>query len=486
MPGSSTNEAIIQPNPYAGGQPAPPISLPGQGSQPSSGGSSNNNQGQGQNTITIDDEVSLSGPSTGLSGTPQPSGPSSGGSVQPTNPGTDFNNTVPGMVPGANGSGQNQSSGNATGWWKNGNDWYYFDPVTGNMVKGWKYYNGSWYYLDPKTGIMATGWRKVWIKADGSIMEDGLWYYLEPSVGAMVTDWRFINGEWYFLETTNGNGQMVTGWKFHNEKWYYLFESGAMAHGGWLMVDEKWYCVRDNGELETSKILEYNGKKYYVDENGAMITSADKTQIIYNYITYEVDGDGVCTQISKSSGAAPATATNANIDEWRTYINNSEISTARKTILLAAFDTIKSGCIYHQLRKELNETPSKCMKDCNGKIHPKQVGAYNFDTMANYNVETPLYLDCSFFVKHCYWKAGISMKASNTSGMREKGEFSDRPKEELKPADIALKPGHVVIFVGYTSKGEMVWAEMSCHAENGKLSSYPSEFKDFKKFKGLD
>ena len=285
MPGSSTNEAIIQPNPYAGGQPAPPISLPGQGSQPSSGGSSNNNQGQGQNTITIDDEVSLSGPSTGLNGNPQPSGPSSGGSVQPTNPGTDFNNTVPGMVPGANGSGQNQSSGNATGWWKNGNDWYYFDQVTGNMVKGWKYYNGSWYYLDPVTGIMATGWVK----------EGKLWYYLEPSNGHMLTDWRFIDEEWYYLETTNGNGQMIIGWKFHNGKWYYLFEDGAMAHGGWLMVGEKWYCVRDNGELEISKILEYNGKKYYVNDKGEMLTRGDTETIYYDGVTYDVDENGVCT-----------------------------------------------------------------------------------------------------------------------------------------------------------------------------------------------
>ncbi|GLC80077.1 hypothetical protein LBYZC6_21910 [Lacrimispora brassicae] len=486
MPGSSTNETIIQPNPLAGGQPAPSISLPGQGSWPSSGGSSNNTQGSGQNTITIDDEVSLSGPSTGLNGTPQQSGPSSGGSVQPATPGTDFNNAVNGMAPGANGSGQNQSSGNATGWWKNGNDWYYFDPVTGNMVKGWKYDNGCWYYLDPKTGIMATGW----------IKEDGLWYYLEPNNGHMLTGWQYINQEWYYLETTNGNGQMVTGWKFHNGKWYYLFESGAMAHGGWLKVDEKWYCVRDNGELEVSKILEYNGKKYYVNDKGAMITRQDQETVTYNGVTYEVAGDGVCTAIGNTRPA------DANMQSWKAYIESTpELSQIRKVILLAGIACMERGCVYHQLRSGY-KTPHSCMSSCDGEIHPQQGNKeYDYSTMAAYNINEPKYLDCSFFVKHCYWKAGIEMDCSTTEGMSKKADFVPTTKEELKPADIAVKGeyvtvkvngkdklewknGHVIVFVGYTSTNEMVWVEMGSHGNDRKFTSKSlgAEYR-LKKFK---
>ena len=285
MPESSTNGAIIQPNPYAGGQPAPPISMPGQGLQSSPGGSSSNNsQGSGQNTIIIDDEVTFSGPSTGLNGTPQQSGPSQGGNVQPTNQGTDFNKVVTGMVPGANGAGQNQSSGNTTGWWKNGNDWYYIEPSTNSKAKGWKKIDGFWYYFNEKSGIMATGW-----------VEDGFWYYLDPSDGHMLTDWQYINGEWYYLETTNGNGQMVTGWKLDGDKWYFLFDTGSMARGGWAMIDKKWYCFRDNGELEIGKILDYNGKKYYVNDAGVMITRDDQETVEYDDIIYDVAEDGVCT-----------------------------------------------------------------------------------------------------------------------------------------------------------------------------------------------
>lgn len=294
MPASNTNEKLLQPNPYAGGRPAQPISMPlSQSNPPGTGGnSSNGNQGPGQNDMTVDGDVSLSGPSTGLNGTPQTNPPHPGGNVQPTNPDSGLTNTVPGMVPGTNGvngPGQGPSSGNATGWRKVGNDWYYFDPSNGAMVKGWKMVDGLWYYLDSITGIMAKSW----------IFVGELWYYLEPSAGHMLLGWNYINEEWYYLETTNGNGQMVTGWKEDGEKWYFLFETGAMAHGGWLLIDGKWYCVQDNGEMEAEKILLFEGKKYYVGKDGAMVTKATLPQpeITYKGITYEVADDGVCTEV---------------------------------------------------------------------------------------------------------------------------------------------------------------------------------------------
>ena len=485
MPESSTNETIIQPNPYAGGRPAPPISLPGQGSQTASGGSSSNNsQGPGQNTIIIDDEVSLSGPSTSLNGTPQQSGPSSGGNVQPTTPGTDFNNTVTGMAPGANGTGQNQSSGSANGWRKDGNNWYYFDPATGNMVKGWKKIDGLWYYLDPGTGIMATGWVKT----------DGLWYYLEPNNGHMLTGWQYINQEWYYLETTAGNGQMVTGWKLHNGKWYYLFESGAMAHGGWIRVDEKWYCVRSNsGELEISKIIEYNGKKYYVNNKGVMLTSND-TEVIenggtieYNGVIYAVDWEGVCTAISVERPV------NGDQAAWKAYIESTpDISETRRKILLTGFKRLERGCVYHQLRSGY-KTPGNCGSGCKGKKHPDHgQRTYSYDEMAAYTLDDPYYLDCSYFVKHCYFKAGIEVASGDTAGFNTSKQWSDISREALRPADVAVErhisgydehdnpqyAGHIIMFLGFTQgSNETVWIEMANHATGGRVSAYDPKAK---------
>ena len=68
MANSSTNEMIIQPNPYAGGRPEQPLVMPL--SQPNvsgaGGNSSAGNQGQGGNSVVLDGDVSFQGPSAGL------------------------------------------------------------------------------------------------------------------------------------------------------------------------------------------------------------------------------------------------------------------------------------------------------------------------------------------------------------------------------------------------------------------------------------
>ena len=467
MPDSNKNGTILQPNPYAGGRVPPPIIMPAE--LQNTGGNAPGNQGAGQNSLIIDDDVSLSGPSAGLNGTPQTNPPYQGGNVQPTTPGTDFINTVPGMMPDL---GQLPSD-NRFGWRQQGNDWYYFDPDSGAMVKGWKEINNFWYYLDPATGIMATGWIKT----------GGLWYYLDPKDGHMLIDWNYIGGEWFYLETDNRNGQMVTGWKLHKGNWYFLFENGAMAHGGWVKVDEKWYCFRDpNGEMEASKIIPYRGKNYYVGEDGAMVvnTTGSQLTVVYNGVTYEVDEDGVCTAISMT---APS---DADIQAWKAYISNdTSLSSVRKIIVLEALETIEQGCTYHQLRNtDQKETPEQCLTDCDGERNPNQVGDYNYNTMANYNVEDPLYLDCSFFIKHCYWKAGVEMKSNNTGDMIDTGDFKKIGEGDLKTADIALRNGHVMLFVGWTSGHEMVWAEMKQHSVDGRVSTYtPDDRYEYRTFK---
>ena len=63
--------------------------------------------------------------------------------------------------------------------------------------------------------------------------------------------------------------------------------------------------------------------------------------------------------------------------------------------------------------------------------------------MAAYNIKEPIYLDCTYFVKHCYWKAGIEMGGSNTEGISEGTDFAPTTKDTLKPADVAVKGGYV-------------------------------------------
>ena len=75
------------------------------------------------------------------------------------------------------------------------------------------------------------------------------------------------------------------------------------------------------------------------------------------------------------------------------------------------------------------------------------------------------------------------MDSNNTTNMMDKKEFISIPREQLKTADIAVRYGHTMIFVGFTSGGEMVWAEMANHKEDGKVSSYtPSNNYVYKTF----
>lgn len=104
MPNLTTNEMIIQPNPYAGGIPRRPITmpnaktkLPGQG-----GASSNGGRGQGQNSMTMEDDVSMFGPGTQLQGTPQRTDPIPGRDARPVKPGVDFIGAVNGSEPKKN------------------------------------------------------------------------------------------------------------------------------------------------------------------------------------------------------------------------------------------------------------------------------------------------------------------------------------------------------------------------------------------------
>ena len=69
-----------------------------------------------------------------------------------------------------------------TGWFKDGDAWYYLTG-SGAMARGWAKVASTWYYLDPATGKMATGWLHL----------GPTWYYLTPS-GAMVTGRQVVDG----------------------------------------------------------------------------------------------------------------------------------------------------------------------------------------------------------------------------------------------------------------------------------------------------
>lgn len=79
--------------------------------------------------------------------------------------------------------------------------WYHFnsDAV---MDTGWfKDEAGRWYYSyklnEGPEGKMVTGWHLE--------PEDGNWYYLDPVNGDLATGWKQIDGKWYYFETVGDN-----------------------------------------------------------------------------------------------------------------------------------------------------------------------------------------------------------------------------------------------------------------------------------------
>lgn len=92
---------------------------------------------------------------------------------------------------------------------QNGN-WYYFDPITGEMAHGEKYldYDAAhtgWYYFDPITGIMFHG--DTFIRSNG-----GKWVRYDPVTGIMVHGLQRWDGSWYYFDA-------ITGAMAHGVSW---------------------------------------------------------------------------------------------------------------------------------------------------------------------------------------------------------------------------------------------------------------------------
>lgn len=178
-------------------------------------------------------------------------------------------------------------------------------------------------------------------------------------------------------------------------------------------------------------------------------------------------------QDSQQGGVAAPNDTNTAA--WEAWVKGAKGSDIRKSILIEGLDCYNKGVLYHQIRNLHGETPDKCLVACDGDKYPG-APAYDYATQASYKVPDPLYLDCSFFIKHCYSVAGMEMAATNTDTLLK--EFSVIDFNSLVPGDIALRSGHVIMFLGLTSDGQHMWIEMSGHSEDMKMEIKQKETLD--------
>ena len=222
--------------------------------------------------------------------------------------------------------------------------YYYFDPLSGEMVVGWQYIpfpskgstigpypNGirlegspmpEWYYFD-KNGVLQefVGWQQLELKDSltvGKKHGEGwegpevlkLAYYYFDQDHSLKTGWLYDQSNWYYLAKTGNSGNknlggekrsgwiqdastwyyldsetgiMQTGWKQIGNKWYYLRSSGAMTTG-WYQEGSTWYYLdAENGDMKTG--WQYLGNKwYYLRSSGAMATGWVKDGSTWYYL----------------------------------------------------------------------------------------------------------------------------------------------------------------------------------------------------------
>ena len=211
--------------------------------------------------------------------------------------------------------------------------YYYFDPLSGEMVVGWQYipaphkgvtigsslrqdiaFRPDWFYfgqdgvlqefvgkqvLEAKTDTNtnkhhgeqydSSAEKRVYYFEDqrsyhtlktGWVHDEGYWYYLQKdggfdsrinrlTVGELARGWINDDSTWYYLDPTTAT--MQTGWQYLGNKWYYLRSSGAMATG-WYQDGTTWYYLDvQNGDMKTGWVS-INGDWYYLRSSGAMAT----------------------------------------------------------------------------------------------------------------------------------------------------------------------------------------------------------------------
>ena len=222
--------------------------------------------------------------------------------------------------------------------------YYYFDPLSGEMVVGWQYipaphkgvtigsslrqdiaFRPDWFYfgqdgvlqefvgkqvLEAKTATNTNkhhgeqydspAEKRVYYFTDqnsyhtlktGWVYDEGDWYYLQKdggftarinrlTVGEPVRGWINDDSTWYYLDPTTAT--MQTGWKQLGNKWYYLRSSGAMATG-WYQESSTWYYLHtSNGDMKTGW-FQVNGKWYYAYSSGALAVNTTVEGYSVNY-----------------------------------------------------------------------------------------------------------------------------------------------------------------------------------------------------------
>ena len=202
---------------------------------------------------------------------------------------------------------------------------YYFDSVTGQLVKkryvqeadGWYYYGEDGNAIRPQDGEVNIDGQIVYLYANGRqakgelVLDNDTLRYYDPDSGARVSNttltingmtYRFDengvgkdapnpngyysddNGNWYYK---NANGDNLTGAQIIDGQKVFFRDNGQQVKGAYTNARNNLvhYFDPDSGELATNRYIEYNKSWYYVDKNGNTLKGAhtiDGHEVIFS------------------------------------------------------------------------------------------------------------------------------------------------------------------------------------------------------------
>ena len=164
----------------------------------------------------------------------------------------------------------------ATGWIKDGIDWYYFNEDGSMKTNELCMIDGNLYYFRGWGGMLYNAWYQN--------PADGNWYYLRGWGAALNTGWSHIGNDWYYFNPDCtmkkdelcriGNdlyyfhgwgGMLYNAWHQDpsNGNWYYFRGWGGALNTGWSHIGNDWYYFNPDCTMKSDEFCWLDGNLYY-------------------------------------------------------------------------------------------------------------------------------------------------------------------------------------------------------------------------------
>jgi len=154
--------------------------------------------------------------------------------------------------PSANNPSAGSKGSAVTGWQTISGSKYYFDN-NGRMLTGSHYIDGYWYRFDLADGKQKFSWQFL----------DGDWYYYETTYGRLLFGSQYIDGYWYRFDLIDAKQKF--GSQFLDGKWYYYDTYYGRMLFGFQYLDGYWYYYHPNEGYMFFGSHYINGQWYYFD-----------------------------------------------------------------------------------------------------------------------------------------------------------------------------------------------------------------------------